>query len=233
MASRWSRDPSTKEDEPFSDLSPYSTDQRNTASIHSSDSSWQEPPPLDDSCVKYILSVMVLFMRQTSLPEAPLVLQTQLTESAFRHLQEEIEISPEPPEEPRNTPGEIPLRNQPSSSSMKSEGVHIRASIPIAATNTNYEKSHLSFVKSSLSVNSLIAKFVGRIIFHISASNWSVVHERLSNKISHLAAHPDAPPDTVDLQLMAHSVMDRVRLVGLLNRMYFYCDVDKEVLTCS
>jgi hypothetical protein len=221
MASRWSRDPLTKEDEPSSNQSPSD-----------SDSSWQEPPPLDDSCVKYILSVMVLFMRQTNLSEIPLVLQTQLTEGSFRHLQEEIEIASEPLQEPQNAPGEIPLRNRFSSSSMKSEGVHIRASIPIIATNTNYEKSHLSFVKSSLSVNSLIAKFVGRIIFHISASNWSVVHERLSSKISYLAARPDAPPDTVDLQLMAHSVMDRVRLVGLLNRMYFYCNVDKEVLTC-
>jgi len=212
MASRWSRDPLTKDDD--------------------SDSFWQEPPPLDDSCVKYILSVMVLFLRQTSLPESPLVSQTQLTEGAFRHLQEVIEISSEPPEEHQYAPGEIPLRNRFSSSSIKSERVHIRASIPIVATNTNYEKSHLSFVKSSLSVNSVIAKFVGRIIFHISASNWNVVHDRLSSKISYLAAHPDAPPDTVDLQLMAHSVMDRVRLVGLLNRMYLHCNVDKQVLTC-
>jgi ABC-type iron transport system FetAB ATPase subunit len=67
-------------------------------------------------------------------------------------------------------------------------------------------------------VSSLIAKDVGRAVFHISASNWSVVHDRLSGKISYLAAHPELQPDTVDLQLMAHSLVNRVRLVNLLNR---------------
>lgn len=221
LASRWSQNPSSKEEPSSSGLSTSeSTKKHKTASVYSSDSSWQEPPPLDDSCVKYVLSVMVLFMRQTSMAEVPLVLQTRLTETAFRHLENEIKISPSPPEETQGA-DEVTLRNQPSSSSMNSGKVHIRATIPIAATNANYEKSHMSFIKSSLSVNSLITKHVGHIIFHISASNWSVVHERLSNKISYLAAHPDTLPDTVDLQLMAHSVMDRARLVALLNRMYF------------
>ena len=88
----------------------------------------------------------------------------------------------------------------------------------IAANNINYEKTHMSLIKSSLSVNNVIAKYVGRVIFHISASNWSVVYDRLSGKISHLAAHPESAPDTVDLQLMAYSLLDRNRLVSILTR---------------
>jgi len=76
----------------------------------------------------------------------------------------------------------------------------------------------MSLVTSSLAVNDLIAKYVGRIIFHISASNWKVVFERLSTKISYIATHPEHNPDSIDLQLMSHSVLDRTRLVVLLNR---------------
>jgi neurofibromin 1 len=99
--------------------------------------------------------------------------------------------------------------------------VSIKSTTHIAATNAAYEKTHMSLVKSSLSVNNLIAKYVGRIIFHISASNWNMVFERLSTKIAYLATHPDGNPDAVDLQLMSHSVLDRLRLVLLLNRAFF------------
>lgn len=81
----------------------------------------------------------------------------------------------------------------------------------------------MSLVNSSLAVNDLIAKYVGRIIFHISASNWKIVFERLSTKINFIATHPELNPDSIDLQLMAHAVLDRARLVTLLNRA---CSVD-------
>ncbi len=83
-----------------------------------------------------------------------------------------------------------------------------------------YENTHGSFVKSARAVNSLIAKYVGRIVFHISASNWNVVFDRLASKITFLAAHmsENANPDVVDLNLISYSVLDRQRLVALLNR---------------
>ena len=56
------------------------------------------------------------------------------------------------------------------------------------------------------------------MVFHFSASSWGVVHERLSSKITNLASHMESHPDIVDLQLMAHSLVDRHRLVNLLNR---------------
>jgi neurofibromin 1 len=75
----------------------------------------------------------------------------------------------------------------------------------------------MTLVKSSYAINSLIAKFAGRIVYHISASNWAVVFHRLRNKIHFLASTSEDNPDTVDLQLMTNSALDRIRLVQVLN----------------
>lgn len=226
MASRWSQNSASAakaaaaELKSLSEASSNGTVQegkRHPASIYSLESLWQEPAPFDDACVKYILSVMVLFMRQTNIAEAPLMLQTRSTDLTFRDFEDDLDVTPPPPENPRPVAAKT-LRNQASVSSVKSDRVNIRAYIPIAATNANYEKSHMSLCRSALAVNNLIAKYAGRVVFHISSSNWRVVHDRLSSKISNLASHPESYPDTVDLQLMAHSLMDRLRLVNLLNR---------------
>jgi neurofibromin 1 len=215
MASRWSQNSASAalaaaaEREALSEAS-------SAPSIHSVESLWQEPAPFDDACVKYILSVMVVFMRQTSV-SPPLMLQIRSTDLSFRDYEDHLDITSPPPENPQPVITHT-LRNRPSVSSVGSQRVNLKASIPVAATNPNYEKTHMSLVKSAVSVNSLIAKHVGRVVFHISASNWGIVHERLSSKVSYLAAHPESSTDTIDLQLMAHSLMDRQRLVTLLNR---------------
>lgn len=228
MASRWTQN-SKGEDHPLSAPDspvPPAEGAQGAPSVHSTAPSWQEPPPLDDSCAKYILSVMVLFMRQTASSEVPLMLQTRTTDVSFRDFEDTVNIANvQPP-----APSEIPLRTRPSSNSVRSGRVNIKSITHIAATNAAYEKTHMSLVKSSLSVNNLIAKYVGRIIFHISASNWNMVFERLSTKIGYLATHPDGNPDTVDLQLMSHSVLDRHRLVLLLNRTFFPTFSQKKVL---
>ncbi|KDR84288.1 hypothetical protein GALMADRAFT_87191 [Galerina marginata CBS 339.88] len=233
MASRWSQTyPSRAYDEslasPDSPLPSGSSrsSKRQAPSVYSTAPSWQEPPPLDDSCVKYILSVMVLFMRQTSSGEIPLMLQTRSTDIGFRDFEDNMQgvdvkearrvVSPV---DGRPASGDIPLRNQPSSNSFKSGRVSIKSTMHISATNTAYEMTHMSLVKAPMAINNAIAKYVGRIIFHISASNWNVVFERLSTKITFLAAHPEATADLVDLQLMSHSVLDRQRLVHLLNQL--------------
>ena len=208
MASRWT---------PQS--SPHDSGQRTP-------SSWGEPPPLDDSCIKYILSVMVLFMHQTANSHIPLMVATRSTDISFRDFEDRVNInvavkSVLPPTLPPL------LRNRASTSSISSAKMSIKSMSHIPAATSEYESTHMSLASSSLAVNDLIAKYVGRIIFHLSASNWKVVFERLSTKISFIAAHPEISPDAVDLQLMSHSVMDRTRLVVLLNRASsfnpFYC----------
>ncbi|PPQ78909.1 hypothetical protein CVT25_002369 [Psilocybe cyanescens] len=225
MASRWSHHPRANDDRPLSSpdspVPPGSSksSRRQAPSEYSINQSWQEPPPLDDACVKYILSVMVLFMRQTASPDVPLMFQTRSTDIAFRDFEDVNMYTMNHVETPPPTTSEIPLRNQPSSNSVMSNKVSLASTTHIAATNTTYESTHMSLVKSSTSVNNLIAKYIGRIIFHISASNWIVVFERLSSKIAWLAGHSEQPSDLVDLQLLSHSVMDRQRLVQVLTQL--------------
>ncbi|KAF9480190.1 hypothetical protein BDN70DRAFT_931958 [Pholiota conissans] len=241
MASRWSQpqasnsrsgassttDPLSSPDSPASP-SAGSGRRQQAASEHSAASAhlWQEPPPLDDSCVKYILSVMVLFMRQTATPEVPLMLQTRSTDISFRDYEETIsdtvDMAPNVTSGPTTLSPEPALRPRLSVNSVRSSKVSIKANVYLAAANTAYEKTHVSLSRSSLAVNTLIAKYVGRIIFHISASNWSVVHDRLSSKISFLAspkASEISNPDVVDLHLISYSILDRQRLVVLLNQL--------------
>ena len=185
-------------------------------------SSWEEPPPLDDACVKYILSVMVLFMRQTAKSDVPLMVATRSTDTSFRDFEDRVNIKVAANSVPHQplllSPQAASLRNRPSANSVLSGKISIKSISHIAATSSKYENSHVSLINSSLAVNDLIAKYVGRIIYHISASNWNVVFERLSTKISLVATNPEHNPDFIDLQLMSHSVLDRTRLVILLNR---------------
>jgi hypothetical protein len=194
-------------------------------SITSTSSSWEEPPPLDESCIKYILSVMVLFIRQTASSDVPLMVTTRSTDTSFRDFEDRVNIkvaSVSVPPSPLPLSAEASLRNRPSANSVSSGKMSIKSISHIAAANAEYENTHMTLVNSSLVINDLIAKYVGRIIFHLSASNWKVVVERLSTKISFIAAHPELSPDAIDLQFMSHSVMDRTRLVALLNRARFF-----------
>ncbi|KAG7097519.1 hypothetical protein E1B28_004862 [Marasmius oreades] len=201
--------------------------------------SWIEPPPLDESCAKYVLSVMVLFLRQTALPEPPLVLPTsQYADVSFRdyehgkaalvattlELQESVsndyaEVNTEKitsSHSPVPTPIQPELRNKTSASSVKTSltgnfFLHGQASV--------YEKTIMSAVNSEYNLNNLIAKFAGKIIFHISASNWKIVFQRLSLKIRYLAQHTEDGMDTVDLHILSHSLLDRQRLMQVLNEL--------------
>lgn len=229
MASRWNRDlrsSSRASDRPslISPDSPFSNGPtkryRQAPSDIPSVPVQSELAPLDDSCAKYILSVMVLFLRQTASADVPLMLALRSTDLSFRDFEsiENINIWMQETADPEfQAAPEAPLRAQPSSASVRSIQTSIHSTIRIPATNTGYEKTHMSFLKSSLSVNGLIAKFAGRIIFHISVSNWAVVFSRLRTKIRHLGSSPEDNPDTVDLQLMTHGALDRQRLIYLLN----------------
>ncbi|KAF8166718.1 hypothetical protein BJ912DRAFT_1002251 [Pholiota molesta] len=158
MASRWSQQaPSSAraDDSPDSPISPGAKTQ--APSEHSS-SAWQEPPALDDSCVKYILSVMVLFMRQTATAEVPLMLQTRSTDIAFRDYDEtDAAASAAEPPPPPPPPAE-------DATLLRARGRRrpIRASMHLPAANTVYEKTHVSFIRSATAINNLIAKYVAQ-----------------------------------------------------------------------
>jgi hypothetical protein len=91
---------------------------------------------------------------------------------------------------------------------------------PMAQHNTRLEITPKVLARSHFSLNALILKFAGRIVYHLSASNWTVVLQRIRQKIRFLANSADDSPDIVDLSLMKHSSLDRTRLVQILQGMY-------------
>ena len=226
MGSRWTRQPSSSDS--FTDRVDDRSTSPNPGAGSSAIYSWGEPPPLDDSCIKYILSVMILLMRHTANSDVPLMVAMRSTDTSFRDLGDKINVK----DAARSVPSpslshdsEPSLRNRSSASSFLSAKISVKSASHshIAAVSTEYERTHMSLVNSSLAVNDLIAKYVGRIIFHISASNWKIVFDRLSMKINTIASHIEPNSDFIDLQLMSHAVLDRSRLVMLLNRA---CSID-------
>jgi len=201
----------------------------------------QDPQPLDDICAKYVLSVMVLYLRQTSSPECPLMLPSRFSDISFRDIEPVTEAvdgvdgqtMPTPPTELLGYQAST-LRTQASSNSVNSGKNSVTAStIQIPSGRTLYDKTHTSSVKSGLLVSDLIAKYAGRIVFHLSASNWSTVYHRLRSKIHLLASNSTENPDITDLQLMAHTALDKQRLVHLLNGMPFFNEVDLQKLVLT
>ncbi|THV03328.1 hypothetical protein K435DRAFT_835905 [Dendrothele bispora CBS 962.96] len=189
---------------------------------------WSEPPPLEESCAKYILSVMVLFLRQTTVQDDSLLMPSSpFSDVSFRDYEtaDALEVSDLPEVAENGTSGpriadflKQELRTRPSSSSFKSTGKMSTSSyILVPGSSAVYEKTHMSSVKSATSLNNHIRKFAGRIIFHISASNWKVVFHRLRAKI-HMMASDDIS-DTVDLHILTHSVLDKQRLFHVFNEL--------------
>ncbi|KAL4081516.1 hypothetical protein V8B97DRAFT_1923406 [Scleroderma yunnanense] len=189
-----------------------------------------EPFPLDDNCARYILSVMVLYLRQTAPPESRLMSSSNLAPDASLHDFESVDLPISSPEFEEFTSVNGPplpfprsqseaqkpaLRFKNSSTSFQS-GRTASSGHWHLARSFHFEKTHMALVKSTLALNVLIGKFAGRIVFQLSTLNWPVVFSRIRQKIHYLANTPDDNPDTVDLQLMTHSAVDKTRLTQVL-----------------
>ena len=200
-----------------------------------------EPQPLDEHCAKYILSLMVVFLRQTAPPEGRLMSSANLSFEATFHDFETIDnvdaplTSPQYISENLGLEGEAQFQESSSRpSNLSSHSVNdsqVTNIIPMAQHNTKLEMTPKVLARSHFSLNALILKFAGRIVYHLSASNWPVVLQRIRNKIRFLANSPDDSPDIVDLNLMKHSSLDRTRLVQILQGM-FRPQLTKIVPTC-
>lgn len=186
-----------------------------------------EIDPLDDNCARYVLSVMVLYLRQTAAPECRLMSSSNLAPDASLHDFESVDIptlTPDdysyngPPLPPHISQASRPfLKVKPSATSFQSLG----AASGQGQSNRafHFERTHMALVKSTMALNILISKFAGRIVYSLSASNWMVVFHRIRTKIHYLANTAEDNPDTVDLLLMTHSAMDRSRLVQVLHEL--------------
>lgn len=188
-----------------------------------------EPLPLDEACAKYILSLMVVFLRQTAPPEGRLMSSANLSFEATFHDFETIDnvdaplnsspyISEDLGEAQPLGSSSQPLNT--SSPSVNGSQMSQVTVAPMAQHNTRLEKTPKVLARSHFSLNALILKFAGRIVYHLSASNWTVVLQRIRQKIRFLANSADDSPDIVDLNLMKHSSLDRTRLVQILQGVF-------------
>jgi neurofibromin 1 len=178
-------------------------------------------PPLEERCSRYILSIILSFLRQTAPAEPPLILPSKTSDITFREFETEPVGQPDIPTDNvtvESANGNHPhSRPQTSLGSVLSGQMSINSTIRIPSAQIKYEKTHMSLVKSRTAVTALITEYSGRIIFSISMSNWSTVFERLRSKIRALANKPEETEDLTDLQLLAYIVFDRLRLIQILN----------------
>ena len=191
----------------------------------SREGSTSTPPPsdmsaMDDNCARYILSVMVLYLRQTTPPDFALISSSILALDSSYYDFESADIPSIAPGLERDsaspTPQPLSLHAKQSTGSVSSNYVPSTTPIPLFHKAFEFEKTHMSMVKSSLSLNNFIGRFAGRIIYQLSASNWNIVYQRIRNKVHHLSSTTEDHPDIVDLQLMTWCAMDRSKLIGVL-----------------
>lgn len=181
-----------------------------------------EPFPLDERCAEYILSVIMLYLRQTSPSETRLVSTAILSLDSSFYDFESVDVPTSAPAAdmftydatPETTL--VPKASALTVASAASGATSASTPIPVVPHFFDFNRTHMSLVKSSLSLNNQIGKYAGLIIRHLSASNWPVVFTRIRNKLDTLASTSEEKPDTIDLQLMTHSAMDRVKLVQVL-----------------
>lgn len=223
MAKRWQPDvrPSSRASSRRTLTSELDPVAQRPSSHSSTPIPWTEAPPLEEACAKYVLSVMIPYLRQTATSEPPLIMtSSRFADVAFRDYDPEVikaksanHISDRAPHVLHHS-----LRNRPSSNSVNSAGKESTSSyVLLSGNDAVYEKTHTSSIDSSHTLSQLILKFAGRIIFHISASNWKVVFQRLRLRIHFLATHTDESSDCTDLSVLGHSVLDRPRLLQIMN----------------
>ncbi|KAI0340881.1 hypothetical protein BDW22DRAFT_1485833 [Trametopsis cervina] len=197
-------------------------------------SPWVEPAPLDDSCAKYILHVMAVFLREAVPEHQRLMSAAHINFNAsFHDLEsvESIEVTTSldifhagpaiPPSVgsyyPKAGGGNLKL---PSFMRFKdSQMPSIRTYAQFAQHSVFYERTSAVLCGSMSALRTIVAKFAGRIVYHLSASNWPVVFARIKSKIHALASTSDEDFDIMDVRLMMNCYLDRIRLVQLLTEL--------------
>ncbi|KAJ3936091.1 MAG: hypothetical protein NXY57DRAFT_886591 [Lentinula lateritia] len=186
--------------------------------------SWSEPPPLEEACARYVLSVMLLCIRQTVASEPPLTMPSStFGDISFRdYIAEDINSGAVPFSHIRSSlSSSLPdeLRTRPFSNPVRSSGKAVNSDMILSSNDTAYERTPTFFTTSSQVLSQQIMKYAGKIIFHISASNWKVVFHRLRLRIHFLATHPDESSDSTDLMILGYSLLDRSRLLQIMNEL--------------
>jgi hypothetical protein len=230
MTTQWQ----ARRDEYLAGAEPPSPSHRRTRSTFNA-KPWVEPPALEEGVAKYILSVMVIFLRQTSkvtersrlagmidpasFPDfhsvdmqSPMQTRTNLTEPLLRHRLSQQAMNGH--REASNTAHNFPIANM-------SFGPLNAVHSPSHAVSATFSALTISATASALPdtasyINWMIQKYSSRIVFHLSASNWPIVFARIRNKIHFLAGTSEEVPDMSEIKLVSCSALNKSRLVQVL-----------------
>jgi len=225
MAFRWSQPPRNTSSTPFYASTPDSfTMLGNTSTFgkqSAESSSWTDPLPLEESAARYVLKIMVMLLGNIHADTPWSIPGKKYADPAFRDEDSgdtDLAELASRVVSVRGKKGKNHLRNRASSNSVQSSTPSFAVSIPRPAGTPTYEKTSMTMIRSLSAVNGMIAKYAGRVIFHISASNWNVVLDRLQRKIRQLASHNvDGTPDLADLHVLSYSCLDRSKLILIMN----------------
>lgn len=173
---------------------------------------------------------MVLFLRQAAPPQQRLMSAANLNFNAsFQDLEsiESIEVTTAldifhtgpavPPSIGSYYPKSETKTKLPSF--MRNKQPHIpfiRTSVTFPQHSISYERTSSVICGSVSAMNTLITKFSGRVVYHLSASNWAVVFARIKSKIHVLAGTNEEDLDVMDVRLMTYCWLDKLRLIQLL-----------------
>ncbi|KAG8833280.1 Ras GTPase activating protein ira2 [Serendipita sp. 399] len=185
---------------------------------------WIDPPALDDKVAKYTMSVMVLYMKQTSSwCDRP---------KASGHIHSDTHYDEETIDNQVFFQTSSARSSLPAASSVsRRHGPTTRRTASIGGLGTPLNVSEFGtpakivpfsspiLASTVASVNALISKYINKIIFYISASNWPVVFARIRQKIHFFASGSEEIHDNTDMKLLSYCAMDQRRLVQLFQEL--------------
>ena len=195
---------------------------------------WLDAPPLDENCARWLVSVMILLLRQAAPRDDRTKAYNNLGPDATLYTFESVDT-----EDDMKISGGMPfpsnlhengvsgesspapgvsthlVRKSPSLNSVSSSG---SAPIPLPRSALDFQPTPRTLLTSSHPLYSLITEWAGKIVYLLSAANWGVVLHRIRTKIRQLSqSNPsDDAQDYTDLHLLHYCAVDRGRLVHVM-----------------
>jgi hypothetical protein len=227
MDYRWEcvKDDNTEPRHPPSSPMPFQSPLRHKDSGDSSQGSWVEPPSLDENVAKYTLEVMLLYVKQTNAwsdrPKASGHIHSDTLYDSFGGVEKYAPST------------STTLRAAYATHTAFRKTVHRGAGPsnathhppPLVSFTTTASTRKLNAINAPMigssvaSVNALLSKYIHKILFHISASNWSVIFTRIRSRIHYLSTGAEESDHPVDMRLLQYSALDRVRLVQVFQEL--------------
>ncbi|WWC73068.1 uncharacterized protein I206_107033 [Kwoniella pini CBS 10737] len=165
---------------------------------------WPDPYPFDEALARYTLGVILIYARLV-----------------FNDAANDERTSPAPTKESRTSASSSTtssVRSVISNNSSYTLGTkfiqeHSYHSSPSTPSTSSTKAKLLSTsCITPATVITQISKYISRVIFYISASNWNLIMSKLKIRIGHLQTTIEESPDVIEMRLIEWSNLDRNRL---------------------